>query len=950
MSPSHRRLRVLVLGASLAALAVLGPACSGGGGGGAPASASLNGSLAILPATSTVLEQEPNDTPAQANPVGQLLAGANLTILGSIRDDGSDDFDAFLVDVPEPIEVTASLAHDAGFDFDFWVYDPLTQSVTFSFATVDVPEVGTFPASGTFILIVSSFQGSGSYTLGLSAVAALHLGATADGAHLGALEAGRTRVLRGEGTRRVSLSLPTGAELRVRGAGVEVAFADATPDPRAARPVASLPVLAANEARARFAPRSRAELSLTGQGAWSVEVEARALGETDLAPAAPTPLALESLHHRRAPRRPFGEPWPAVVGELLVRPLPHGPWKARLAALGGVELDATAGFAHLVRVPVPTGLEEVEALRSTVAAGFALRAGGELRDVAPNHWHQAQQTTPNDPFFNLQWHYTQIQLPAAWGITTGSNDVIVAVLDTGSSNHPDLAGRFIAGYDFISSAANAGDGGGIDPDPTDVGDGNGLQPSSFHGTHVAGTIGALTNNGSGVAGVTWSTRIMPLRVLGLQGGTDFDIGNAVRFAARLANNSNTLPPERAHILNLSLGGPGSSQAMQDTYTAARNQGVTIFAAAGNNNNSIPFFPSAYAGVISVSAVDFLGNKAPYSNFHSTVDIAAPGGSVAVDQNGDGYADGVLSTKINDAVAPAQAVFAFEQGTSMAAPHAAGVAALMLAVDPSLTPTQVQTILQDTASDLGAPGKDPIFGHGLINAHAAVLAASGGGGGPPQLALSAESLQFSAAQTQLDVQVQNVGGGTLTLSAPTVDAPPSGTWLSATLGPSSTGNINASSVRVSVDRGGLPPAIYFGAVNLGSDGGSATIQVLMTVGADDGLPDVEIFVLAVDSTTFETLGQFVINPSSTSLGYVFAALPPGSYFLAAGSDDDDNGFICDVGDVWCGLYPTLNQPRPVVVPAGASLQGFDFPVVSGFNSSLGTGPSPFGALGPLRLTR
>lgn len=937
------------LGSSLAIALVVGAACSGGGGGAAPG-AMLDGSLAILPAASTVLEQEPNDVPAQANPVGRLVAGADLSILGSIRDDGSDEYDAFLVDVPDPVEVTATLSHDAAFDFDFWVYDPLTQAVTFSFATVDVPEVGTFPASGSFILIVSSFQGSGNYTLDLSAVTPLQLEVGGDGTHLGWLAIGRVRRLQGEGLRRVSLSLPDGAELRVHGTGVEVAFADATPDPRAPRPVTSLPVLAANEARARFAPRSRAELTLTGQGAWSVEVEAHALGDANLAPAAPTPLALESLHHRRVPRRSFGEPWPAVAGELLVRPLPRKPWKARLDAQGGVELDATPDFAHLVRVPIPAVMDEVEALRSTVAAGFALRGGGDLRDFAPNHRHLAQQTTPNDAFFNLQWHYSQIQLPAAWGITTGSSNVIVAVLDTGSSNHPDLAGRFIAGYDFISSAANAGDGGGIDPDPTDVGDGNGLQPSSFHGTHVAGTIGALTDNGIGVAGVTWATRIMPLRVLGLQGGTDFDIGNAVRFAARLSNNSNTLPPERAHVLNLSLGGPGSSQAMQDTYTAARNQGTTIFAAAGNNNNSVLFYPAAYTGVISVSAVDFLGNKAPYSNFNSRVDLAAPGGSLGVDQNGDGYVDGVLSTKIHDGVSPAQAVFAFEQGTSMACPHAAGVAALLLAVDPSLTPAQLQTILQDTASDLGAPGKDPIFGHGLINAHAALLAASGGGGGPPQLALSAESLQFSTSQSQLDVQVQNVGGGNLVLSTPTVVAPPNGTWLSATLGAASAGNTNASSVRVSVDRGGLPPAIYFGTVNLGSDGGSAAIQVLMTVGADDALPDVEIFVLAVDSTTFETRGQFVLNPSTTSLSYLFAALPAGSYFLAAGSDDDDNGLICDVGDVWCGLYPTLNQPRPVAVPAGATLQGLDFPVVSGLNSSLGAGSTPFGALGPWRLTR
>src|SRR5262249_6884057 len=159
------------------------------------------------------------------------------------------------------------------------------------------------------------------------------------------------------------------------------------------------------------------------------------------------------------------------------------------------------------------------------------------------------------------------------------------VIDTGETAHPDLIARQIPGFDFISDPANAGDGDGRDPDPTDVGDGNGVEPSSFHGTHVAGTIGAETNNGSGVSGVTWAGRIMHLRVLGRQGGNDFDIANAILYAARLANASGTLPPERANVINMSLGGPGGSSTVRNAITAARGQGVVIFAAAGNENSS-----------------------------------------------------------------------------------------------------------------------------------------------------------------------------------------------------------------------------------------------------------------------------------------------------------------------------------------------------------------------------
>ena len=247
--------------------------------------------------------------------------------------------------------------------------------------------------------------------------------------------------------------------------------------------------------------------------------------------------------------------------------------------------------------------------------------------------------------------------------------MIVAVIDTGETPHPDLAGRQIAGYDFIASPSMSGDGDGIDANPFDEGDGNGLQPNSFHGTHVSGTIGAVSNNGTGVTGITWATGLMSLRVLGIGGGTNFDIANAIKYAARLANVSGTLPPQRANVINMS---------------------------SGNENSSSPSYPAAYPGVISVAAVDLNAQRAPYSNFGPTVDLCAPGGDTSHDLDNDGYADGILSTLMDGTSPPFTPIYAFYQGTSMACPHAAGVAALMLAVAPTLTPAEIETLMTSTA--------------------------------------------------------------------------------------------------------------------------------------------------------------------------------------------------------------------------------------------------------------
>ena len=354
-----------------------------------------------------------------------------------------------------------------------------------------------------------------------------------------------------------------------------------------------------------------------------------------------------------------------------------------------------------------------------------MRLDQEVAAAEPNYIRHIL-AVPNDPFYQYQWHYPQINLPQAWDVTTGAN-TIVAVIDTGVVlSHPDLQGQLVAGYDFIKDPATAGDGDGIDPNPDDPGDHYDNGSSSFHGTHVTGTIAAATNNGVGVAGVAFGAKVMPLRALGIGGGYDYDIEQAVRFAAGLANDSGTVPPQRADVINMSIGGTGFSPGSQDVYDQARAAGVVVVAAAGNDGIDEKNYPAAFTGVIAVGAVDINKARAPYSNFGSWISVVAPGGNTSQDVNGDGKPDGVLSTAASDSSGTRVDNYQIWQGTSMATPHMAGVIALMKAVAPSLTPQTIANLLTSGAltDDLGTAGKDDQFGYGLINASKAVAAASG----------------------------------------------------------------------------------------------------------------------------------------------------------------------------------------------------------------------------------
>lgn len=415
----------------------------------------------------------------------------------------------------------------------------------------------------------------------------------------------------------------------------------------------------------------------------------------------------------------------------------------RLSALIDEPLRYAApmsGDAHIVQLPEPASIEQVTAYANQIAS---------LADVdyaEPNSFVQRQLNpsdvnapllTPNDAFFKEQWHlhYTPnkkegIRVESAWDSTMGSSDVIVAVIDTGLLlNHPDIVGQTVPGYDLVSNTLISKDGNGRDADPSDPGDwgeagecgiNSPFFPSSWHGTHVAGTIGARTNNSTGVAGIASDARILPVRTLGLCGiGIMSDIIDSIRWAAGLPVVNLPLNNNPAHVINMSLGAPGScSQAMQSAVSDALAAGSTIIVASGNDTkNASGYYLTNCAGVLSVAATNKAGKRTSYSNFGKSIAIAAPGGDGTV-QNPE---NAVLSTSNAGLRTPAVHAYSYQNGTSMAAPHVAGVAALILSIDPSLTPTQVKTILLTSARPFpaGSNCSDGNCGAGIVDAATAV---------------------------------------------------------------------------------------------------------------------------------------------------------------------------------------------------------------------------------------
>lgn len=352
-----------------------------------------------------------------------------------------------------------------------------------------------------------------------------------------------------------------------------------------------------------------------------------------------------------------------------------------ISGVSGVEIldeffsrDGSVGYA-VVKTNDPSSLSGIEGVKSVEPEKiFTL---------------QSEESVPNDPQYPKQWNYPMIQMPQAWTIAKGSSTVVVAIIDSGARlDHPDLQGIFLPGYDLINN----------DDDPTDY------DPVQSHGTHVIGTIAAKTNNFLGVSGMTWGEyrAIMPIKI--------FEAGKETT-AGILASSIIFAVEHGAKIINMSLAGPDSSVVAAAVQYASENE-VLMIAASGNYSSSSPYYPASYEEVISVGAVDNTMQRANYSNYGSHLDLVAPGGSSSVQILSTGYS----AIKGN--------TYSYMAGTSMAAPHVTGLAALLMAKGYAGKDDSgeeiIRKILRETALDLGEPGWDQYYGFGLVQAYDSLL--------------------------------------------------------------------------------------------------------------------------------------------------------------------------------------------------------------------------------------
>ncbi len=360
-----------------------------------------------------------------------------------------------------------------------------------------------------------------------------------------------------------------------------------------------------------------------------------------------------------------------VAGRLLVAPA---------ASADPVQVDAVlrlhgAAVRRLVPALRMHVIEVPEA--SSTAIRQSLLQSGLFQYVERDYYAQTAAgigETPNDPSYLSQWYLQKISGPAAWTLGTGSPSVVVAVIDSGvDAQHPDLAAKLVPGWSFTTASANTADVLG-------------------HGTAVAGTLAAETNNGIGVAGVSWGSLIMPLVVVDANNFAAYsDIAAAIQYAA----------DHGVRIMNISIGGNNASDALQSAVNYAWNKGALIFASAMNASTSSPYYPAACTHVVAVSATDSNDRLAGFSNYGSWVTLAAPGTDILSTANGGGYS--------------------YWNGTSFSSPITAGVAALLLAANPKLTNQELLALLIATADDIGDPGFDSSFGWGRVNAARALAA-------------------------------------------------------------------------------------------------------------------------------------------------------------------------------------------------------------------------------------
>ncbi len=525
-------------------------------------------------------------------------------------------------------------------------------------------------------------------------------------------------------------------------------------------------------------------------------------------------------------------------------------------------------------------------------------------------WVLRTLSIPDDPLFHRQHNLRQVSAPPAWDITTGDAGVIVAIIDSGITAHPDLDDRVVDGYDFVSHPGRGADGDGRDPDPTDMGDqvaSSGL--STWHGTNVAGVVAATQDNGVFISGVAPGVSIMPLRVIGGGGGTVSDSVDAILYAAGLFETHDGMQLSTpVDVINLSLGSTTFSSDLRDACNRAEAEGVIVVAAAGNDGGAVNY-PAAFASVIAVGACDERNDVTSYSSRGPEIEVVAPGGVYAHDLSGDGWVDVIPTTSPDATLEPQHPSVIGVAGTSVSAPLVAGAAALLRSLDSTLTPAQVRVYLQVSAFDLETTGRDDASGHGLLQVHRALAALMDDAGTPvtipDALRVGQQSVSFPGYIGVRDVSLYNDGTGQFTLDSVDVTTDDGFPWLIAALEDADpTGSISHKTLRIEVDGTVIPPTPdtrFSGVVTIvGGPSGDVLAHLRVSLLGDDRLrlgAAMQVALTPADSTI--PLRSTRALPDQ-GYRYWFRNMSSGAYRLIAGEDGDGDGQVCEFGDV-CGWY-------------------------------------------------
>jgi serine protease len=433
--------------------------------------------------------------------------------------------------------------------------------------------------------------------------------------------------------------------------------------------------------------------------------------------------------------------------------IPTVTWVPQTPAQAG---DKTVAYTATATAVGSTDVTCTSSTNSCQLTGLQAGVTYKVAVVAKNQRGVAQSAAafiPQDAYYPKQWYLNGehgINAPAAWSTTTGSKSIVVAVLDTGITKHPDLDSQVVPGYDFVSSIASSRDGDGWDADPTDMGDYSGAESSSWHGTHVAGIIGAAANT-IGVIGVAPGVKIQPIRVLGSAGGSTSDLISALRWAAGLqikdaAGNNVPLNPTPAKVINISMGTDSATPcrlsgeklgATEVALADVKAAGVTTITAAGNFNMPAAYsYPGNCYPTLNVGATGFSGDRAVYSNYSVQdtasgemvgVDLSAPGGDHTDFVGAPADTTGrIISTRNDGKTTVGNPIYDYEEGTSMAAPVVAGVVALVYSIKPNITFDDVWTkVISPTLTPFDPTSNcaiKKVCGGGIINASAAVAKA------------------------------------------------------------------------------------------------------------------------------------------------------------------------------------------------------------------------------------